>query len=59
MIIDTMKTDRKIHQVNASNLTEKQICELLNIRYVPWYKDSLFWSLALVFSAPTLILLFS
>lgn len=48
---------RTIHYIDVSNMTEKELCQVLNIEYIPWYKSSLFWGLVLCFSLPSVILL--
>lgn len=49
--------NRKVHYIDVSNMSEKELCSLLNIPYVPWYKSSLFWGLALVFTMPVMMAL--
>lgn len=49
--------ERKIHYIDVSKMSEKDICDLLKIKYVPWYRDSLFWALVLVFATPSVALL--
>jgi hypothetical protein len=34
---------RKIHYVDVSTMSEKEICELLKLQYRPWYKDISLW----------------
>mgnify|MGYP007069484764 CR=1 FL=1 len=34
-----IQTERKIIYIDASNMTRKEICDVLGIEYVPWYKD--------------------
>lgn len=48
---------RKVHYIDVSNMSEKELCQTLNIEYVPWYKSSFFWALALFFSLPSIILI--
>lgn len=48
---------RKIHYINVSNMSEKELCDTLGLQYTPWYKSSLFWALALSFSMPSLLML--
>ena len=49
--------ERKIHYIDVSKMTEKEICQVLNIEYVPWYRSSFFWALAILFSSPSIILI--
>jgi hypothetical protein len=48
---------RKVHYIDVSTMTEQELCRTLNIKYVPWYKSSLFWALALCFSLPSIIMI--
>ena len=48
---------RTVHYIDVSKMTEKELCKVLNIKYVPWYRGSLFWSLALCFSLPSVIMI--
>lgn len=48
--------NEKIKVIDVSNKTEKEVCEILGMKYVPWYRDSLFWSLVLVFIIPIIFL---
>lgn len=48
---------RTVNYIDASNMSEKEICELLKIPYVPTYKSSLFWSIVLLSLMPQLVLL--
>lgn len=49
--------ERKIHYIDVSKMPEHEICQVLNIKYVPWYRSSMFWSLALCFTLPSFILI--
>ena len=46
---------RKVHYIDVSKMNEREVCQLLNIEYVPWYRSSIFWALALYFSLHTII----
>ena len=48
---------RKVHYIDVSKMSEKELCETLNIPYVPWYCDSIFWALALVFTTPSILII--
>lgn len=48
---------REIHYIDVSKMSEQELCETLGIKYLPWYKSSLFWALALLFSMPSLLML--
>ena len=48
---------RKVHYIDVSDMSEKELCQVLGIKYVPWYKDSLFWSIVFTFSLPYVIML--
>jgi hypothetical protein len=48
---------RKVHYVDVSKMLEQELCQILNIKYVPWYKSTLFWALAVCFSLPSMILI--
>ena len=47
---------RKVHYIDVSKMTEKELCKTLNIPYVPWYRDSIFLALALVFAMPSIFI---
>lgn len=51
--------ESKVQYIDVSNMTEKEICQLLNIKYVPWYKSGIFWLLALVFCSPSFLAILS
>lgn len=48
---------RKVYYIDVGDMTEKELCKVLGKKYIPWYKSSLFWGLALLFSMPSLIML--
>ena len=48
---------RTVHYIDVSKMSEKELCKVLNIEYVPWYRSSLFWSLVLCFSLPSVIMI--
>lgn len=43
-----MTSSQNIHYIDVSKMSEKEICSLLRIKSVPWYKDVFFWWLSLV-----------
>ena len=49
--------ERTVHYIDASSMTEQELCQVLNIKYVPWYKSTLFWALSLCFSLPSIVLI--
>lgn len=49
--------ERQVHYIDVSKMSEKELCETLNIPYVPWYRDSIFLALALVFAMPSIFIL--
>jgi len=53
------KLDRKVHYIDVSKMTEKEICMLLDIEYVPWYRSPVFWALVLLFNVPSFLLIAS
>jgi len=48
---------RKVHYIDVSKMTERELCQTLNIPYVPWYRSSMFWALALCFSLPSIMMI--
>ena len=48
---------RTVHYIDASGMTEQELCKTLNIKYVPWYRSTLFWALTLCFSLPSMIII--
>ena len=47
----------EVHYIDVSKMTEQELCQILNIEYVPWYKSSLFWAMALCFSLPSITMI--
>jgi hypothetical protein len=52
-----MMNGRKVVYVDVSKMTERELCETLDIPYVPWYRSTFFWSMALLFSLPSIIMI--
>ena len=48
---------RKVIYIDVSKMSEQELCKTLEIEYVPWYKSSLFWLMALTFSMPSIVIL--
>jgi hypothetical protein len=48
---------RTVHYIDVSKMTEQELCQTLNIKYVSWYRSSLFWALAVCFSLPSIIMI--
>jgi hypothetical protein len=48
---------RTVHYIDVSKMTEQELCRTLNIAYVPWYRSSMFWTLALCFSLPSIMMI--
>lgn len=51
--------ERKVTYIDVGGMSEQEVCKILNIEYVPFYKSWFFWGLALTFSLPSLILMSS
>ncbi len=49
--------NRTTHYIDVSKMSEKELCDILGLEYTPWYKSSLFWTLALSFAMPSLLML--
>jgi type IV secretory pathway VirB6-like protein len=49
--------NRKVHYIDVSKMTEKELCAVLNIPYVPFYKSSFFWGMFILLSLPALSIL--
>ena len=49
--------ERTVHYIDVSKMTERELCETLNIPFVPWYRSSMFWALALCFTLPNLMII--
>ena len=47
--------ERKVIIIDVSKMSLKEIHELLNIPYIPWYKSTTFWLLAILFCMPSII----
>jgi hypothetical protein len=48
---------RTVHYIDVSKMTERELCQTLNIAYVPCYRSSLFWALAVCFSLPSIMII--
>ena len=48
---------RTVHYIDVSKMSEKELCKVLNIKYVPWYRSSMFWALAFGFSLPSIMMI--
>jgi hypothetical protein len=48
--------NRKVHYIDVSKMSEREICKLLNIPYVPWYRSTVFWSMVIVLCMPVMLL---
>jgi len=49
--------NRKVHYIDVSKMSEKELCAVLNIPYVPFYKSSFFWGMLILLSLPALSIL--
>lgn len=49
--------EQKAHYIDVSGMSERELCQTLNIKYVPWYMSTLFWALAVCFSLPSMVLI--
>lgn len=49
--------ERKVHYIDVSKMSEKELCKILNIEYIPWYKSTLFWALVLYFSSNSIVVI--
>lgn len=45
----------KVIYIDVSKMSEQELCETLKIKYVPWYKSSLFWLMTLTFPMPSVV----
>jgi hypothetical protein len=50
---------RKIIRIDVSNMSEKEFCETIGMKYTPWYKDLIFWSIVLLCSSQFCVTLIS
>lgn len=50
---------RKVIYIDVGKMSKKELCETLNIPYVPWYRSIIFWSLTLVFAMPSIMIIVS
>lgn len=49
--------ERKVHYIDVGGMSEQELCQTLNIKYVSCYKSTLFWALALSFTMSSIILI--
>jgi hypothetical protein len=47
--------NRNVIYIDVSKMSEKELCQVLNIPYIPWYRSSFFWALALWLSLPSIL----
>ena len=47
--------NRNVIYIDVSKMSEKELCQVLNIPYIPWYRSSFFWALALCLSLPSIL----
>ncbi len=47
-----------IHVIDVGKLTRKEICHLLDIRFIPWYRSVLFWTILIALSMPNMLFLY-
>lgn len=43
---------RKVHYINVSKMTERELCSLLKIPYVPFYKSAVWWGMIILLVLP-------
>jgi len=48
---------RKIHCIDCSCMSEKELCDVLKIPYIPWYKSAFNWGIILISISQILLLL--
>ena len=46
-MFDENGNKRKVVYIDVGEMSEKEMCKLLNIEYIPWYKNFLFWAIVL------------
>lgn len=44
----THSNDQSIQVIDVSEMSQKELCATLGIKYVPWYKSAIFWMFASV-----------
>lgn len=49
--------ERNVIYIDVSKMTEQELCHVLNIPYIPWYRSSLFWALALCLCLPNILII--
>lgn len=54
-----MIDERKITYDDVSEMTDKELCKILNIKPVVWFKDVLVWTILFTIAAPSFILMFN
>jgi len=50
---------RKIITIDVGNMSQKEYCETIGMKYTPWYKDLIFWSIVLLCSSQFCVTLIS
>lgn len=50
---------RKIIYIDVGNMSQKEYCETIGVKYTPWYKDLTFWAMVLLFSSQFCVTLIS
>ena len=49
--------ERKVVYIDVSKMSEQELWQILDIEYLPWYRSSMFWALALGFSLPSIMMI--
>jgi hypothetical protein len=50
---------RKIITIDVGNMSMKEACAAIGMKYTPWYKDLTFWAMVLLFSSQFCVTLIS
>ena len=52
-------SERRVIRIDVGQMSLKEACAAVGVKYVPWYKDSFFWMLAMGFAGPSVLTIVS
>ena len=49
--------EREMFFIDVGKMSRKEATEAIGMKWIPWYKDLMFWSILGLFVTPTLLIL--
>lgn len=53
--IESKQIGRQIYYIDVAEMSEQELCALIGVKWIPWYKSTIFWGFLLLFVSPTLL----